>query len=85
MPENTCDRREILNSLLAGLPLLSWDWNAFPRGDQDKTPPGAATSPLKSGIGASRTATSSTRAVFTLYRGPSVQPTSSYGRDRAFS
>lgn len=32
MPENTCDRREILKSLLAGLSLLSWDWNAFPRG-----------------------------------------------------
>jgi phytoene dehydrogenase-like protein len=37
MSENTWERREFLKSLLAGLPILGWDWSVFPRGDQDQT------------------------------------------------
>ncbi|MCJ7487214.1 MAG: FAD-binding protein, partial [Candidatus Aminicenantes bacterium] len=40
MSQITWERRDFLNSLLAGMPLLAWDWNAFPRGGQNKTPPG---------------------------------------------
>jgi all-trans-retinol 13,14-reductase len=40
MPENTLDRRDFLKTILAGMPLLAWDWSAFPRGGQDKLPPG---------------------------------------------
>jgi phytoene dehydrogenase-like protein len=34
MSENTWERREVLKTLLAGLPLVAWDWGAFPRGEQ---------------------------------------------------
>jgi phytoene dehydrogenase-like protein len=40
MPENAWDRRDFLKTLLAGVPILAWDWGAFPRGGQDKTAPG---------------------------------------------
>ena len=40
MIQNACDRRDFLKTLLAGMPLLAWDWSAFPRGGQDKLPPG---------------------------------------------
>lgn len=40
MPHDAWDRREFLKTALAGLPLLAWDWNAFPRAGQDKLPPG---------------------------------------------
>jgi phytoene dehydrogenase-like protein len=40
MSQNTWDRRDFLKTLLAGMPLLAWDWNAFPRGGQEKLPPG---------------------------------------------
>ncbi len=40
MPNNAWDRREFLKTILAGMPLLAWDWSAFPRGGQDKLPPG---------------------------------------------
>ena len=41
MTENTWERRDFLKTLLAGIPFFGWDWNAFPRGDQDKLPPGS--------------------------------------------
>jgi all-trans-retinol 13,14-reductase len=41
MPKTAWDRRDFLKTILAGMPLLAWDWNAFPRGGQDKLPPGA--------------------------------------------
>ena len=40
MSPNAWDRRDFLKTLMTGMPLLAWDWNAFPRGGQDKTPPG---------------------------------------------
>lgn len=40
MANNACDRRDFLKTILAGMPLLAWDWSAFPRGGQDKLPPG---------------------------------------------
>ena len=41
MSPNAWDRRDFLKTLMAGTPFLAWDWNAFPRGGQDKTPPGS--------------------------------------------
>jgi len=41
MSQNAWDRRDFLKTLLAGLPLTAWNWNAFPRGGQDKLPPGS--------------------------------------------
>ena len=35
------DRRDFLKTLLAGIPILKWDWSAFPRVDRSQTPPGA--------------------------------------------
>jgi all-trans-retinol 13,14-reductase len=32
MSDKTVLRRDFLKSVLAGVPLVSWDWNAFPRG-----------------------------------------------------
>ena len=40
MANNAWDRRDFLKTILAGMPLLAWDWSAFPRGGQDKLPPG---------------------------------------------
>ena len=40
MTRNAWDRRDFLKTLMAGAPLLAWDWSAFPRGGQDKLPPG---------------------------------------------
>jgi all-trans-retinol 13,14-reductase len=40
MSPNTWERRDFLKTLLAGLPLAAWDWKAFPRGGQEKLPPG---------------------------------------------
>jgi all-trans-retinol 13,14-reductase len=40
MTQNAWDRRDFLKTLLAGMPLLAWDWSAFPRGGRDQTPPG---------------------------------------------
>jgi phytoene dehydrogenase-like protein len=40
MSQNAWDRRDFLKTILAGMPLLAWDWSAFPRGGQDKLPPG---------------------------------------------
>ena len=40
MTQNTWDRRDFLKTLLAGMPILAWDWNDFPRGGQEKLPPG---------------------------------------------
>lgn len=41
MSPNAWERRDFLKTLLAGMPLLAWDWSAFPRGDQEsQTPPG---------------------------------------------
>jgi all-trans-retinol 13,14-reductase len=38
---NAWERREFLRALLAGGPLVAWDWSAFPRGDGPRqTPPG---------------------------------------------
>jgi phytoene dehydrogenase-like protein len=34
MSPNAWERRDFLKTLLAGLPLAAWDWNAFPRGDR---------------------------------------------------
>jgi phytoene desaturase len=33
MSPNPLERRDFLKTLLAGMPLLTWDWHAFPRGD----------------------------------------------------
>jgi all-trans-retinol 13,14-reductase len=41
MSPNVWDRRDFLKTLLAGIPLAAWDWKAFPRGGQEKLPPGA--------------------------------------------
>jgi len=41
MPRNPWERRDFLKTLLAGAPLVAWDWSAFPRGGrQTQTPPG---------------------------------------------
>ena len=41
MSMNAWERRDFLKTLLAGMPLLAWDWSAFPRGDRERqTPPG---------------------------------------------
>jgi len=40
MTQNAWDRRDFLKTILAGMPLFAWDWSAFPRGGQDKLPPG---------------------------------------------
>ncbi len=41
MSPNAWERRNFLKTLLAGMPLLAWDWSAFPRGDQSsQAPPG---------------------------------------------
>ncbi len=40
MSTNAWERRDFLKTILAGMPLLAWDWNAFPRGGQEKLPPG---------------------------------------------
>ncbi len=34
------ERREFIKSILAGLPLMAWNWEAFPRGGQETTPEG---------------------------------------------
>jgi hypothetical protein len=34
MSKNAWERRDFLKSLLAGTPLLAWDWNAFSRGSR---------------------------------------------------
>ncbi|HSA96427.1 MAG TPA: NAD(P)/FAD-dependent oxidoreductase [Acidobacteriota bacterium] len=41
MTSTAWDRRDFLKTLLAGMPLLAWDWNAFPRGGREKLPPGS--------------------------------------------
>jgi all-trans-retinol 13,14-reductase len=41
MTRNAWDRRDFLKTILAGMPLLAWDWSAFPRAGQDKLPPGS--------------------------------------------
>lgn len=41
MSPNAWERRDFMKTLLAGLPLAAWDWSAFPRGGQEKLPPGA--------------------------------------------
>ena len=41
MSSNAWDRRDFLKTILAGMPLLAWDWNAFPRGGQEKLAPGS--------------------------------------------
>jgi len=42
MSPNAWERRDFLKSLLAGTPLVAWDWSAFPRGDRQgqAQPPG---------------------------------------------
>jgi all-trans-retinol 13,14-reductase len=40
MSPNAWERRDFLKTLLAGIPLAAWDWKAFPRGGQEKLPPG---------------------------------------------
>jgi len=40
MSPNAWERRDFLKTVLAGAPLLAWDWSAFPRGGQEKLPPG---------------------------------------------
>jgi all-trans-retinol 13,14-reductase len=44
MSPNAWERRDFLKTFLAGVPLLAWDWSAFPRGDgagRVAVPPGA--------------------------------------------
>jgi len=41
MSKITLERREFLKSFLAGIPLMAWDWNVFPRGDQEKSESGS--------------------------------------------
>jgi all-trans-retinol 13,14-reductase len=41
MSPKAWERRDFIKTLLAGLPLAAWDWRAFPRGGQEKLPPGA--------------------------------------------
>ncbi len=41
MSPNAWERRDFLKTLLAGMPLVAWDWSIFPRGDrQGQAPPG---------------------------------------------
>ena len=41
MSPNIWERRDFLKTLLAGMPLVAWDWSAFPRGDgREQAPPG---------------------------------------------
>ena len=41
MPNEPWERRDFLKTLLAGVPLVAWDWNSFPRGSrQTQVPPG---------------------------------------------
>jgi len=41
MSPNAWERRDFIKSLLAGMPLVAWDWSAFPRGNrQSQAPPG---------------------------------------------
>ncbi len=37
MPQITLERRQFIKSLLAGIPLIAWDWDVFPRGEQEKS------------------------------------------------
>jgi phytoene dehydrogenase-like protein len=39
MSKNAWERRDFLKTLLAGMPLLAWDWSAFPRGGREGQPP----------------------------------------------
>jgi len=41
MSPNPLERRDFLKTLLASLPLAAWDWSVFPRGGQEKLPPGS--------------------------------------------
>jgi all-trans-retinol 13,14-reductase len=41
MSPNLWERRDFIKTLLAGVPLLAWDWSAFPRGDGPGRPPAA--------------------------------------------
>ncbi|HMA53432.1 MAG TPA: NAD(P)/FAD-dependent oxidoreductase, partial [Acidobacteriota bacterium] len=41
MALNPWERRDFLKTLLAGMPLVAWDWSSFPRGDGlEQAPPG---------------------------------------------
>ncbi len=40
MSKSKLERREFIKSILAGLPLMAWDWEAIPKGDQEKAPEG---------------------------------------------
>ena len=41
MSHKPWERRDFLKTFLAGMPLVAWDWSAFPRGDrQGQAPPG---------------------------------------------
>ena len=40
MPEITWRRRDFIKSCLAGLPVMAWDWNAFPQAEQKKSKTG---------------------------------------------
>jgi len=42
MSPNAWERRDFLKTLLAGMPLLAWDWSAYPRGDGPGRTPGPA-------------------------------------------
>ena len=42
MSPNPWERRDFLKTLLAGMPLLAWDWRAFPRGDGPGQAPAAS-------------------------------------------
>ena len=33
MSPNAWERRDFIKTLLAGMPLVAWDWSIFPRGD----------------------------------------------------
>jgi all-trans-retinol 13,14-reductase len=41
MSPNLWERRDFIKTLLAGVPLLAWDWSAFPRGDGPGRSPAA--------------------------------------------
>jgi all-trans-retinol 13,14-reductase len=41
MSKITLERRDFIKSILAGLPLMAWNWEDFPRGDQEDAPGGA--------------------------------------------
>jgi len=52
MSPNAWERRDFLKSLLAGMPLVAWDWSAFPRGDrQGQAPPPGGTDVVVIGAG----------------------------------